>query len=216
MPPYAVFEILSPSNRPAEMAASSSFYDKYGVQEYYIYDPDKGTLKGWLRAGDHLEAVANMAGFVSPGLGIRFEPGEGPDNLKIFKPDGTPIQTYVQLADDLEAAKHRLDDERAAKEAERKRARNATPRDFARSASNQNEISFTASAVHFVMRLGYNTNGLAHHRLLDAIDLLADEGYQSIAITLDASALDPYEDPQVLSRQVSDVKRASIATAWRG
>ena len=26
------------------------------------------------------------------------------------------------------------------------------------------------------MRLGYNTNGLAHHRLLDAIDLLADEG----------------------------------------
>ena len=36
------------------------------------------------------------------------------------------------------------------------------------------------------MRLGYNTNGLAHHRLVDAIDLLADEGYQSIAITLDA------------------------------
>ena len=31
------------------------------------------------------------------------------------------------------------------------------------------------------MRLGYNTNGLAHHRLLDAIDLLADEGYQSVA-----------------------------------
>ena len=46
------------------------------------------------------------------------------------------------------------------------------------------------------MRLGYNTNGLAHHRLLDAIDLLADQGYQSVAITLDAGALDPYEDPR--------------------
>ena len=36
------------------------------------------------------------------------------------------------------------------------------------------------------MRLGYNTNGMAHHRVVDAIDLLADEGYQSVAITLDA------------------------------
>ena len=52
------------------------------------------------------------------------------------------------------------------------------------------------------MRLGYNTNGLAHHRLLDAIDLLADEGYESVALTLDAGALDPYEAPPALARQV--------------
>jgi L-ribulose-5-phosphate 3-epimerase len=58
------------------------------------------------------------------------------------------------------------------------------------------------------MRLGYNTNGLAHHRLVDAIDLLADEGYQSIAITLDAGALDPYQDPSDLSRQIKDVRAA--------
>jgi sugar phosphate isomerase/epimerase len=56
------------------------------------------------------------------------------------------------------------------------------------------------------MRLGYNTNGLAHHRLLDAIDLLADEGYASIAITLDAGALDPYEEPAFLARQVRQVR----------
>ncbi len=48
------------------------------------------------------------------------------------------------------------------------------------------------------MRLGYNTNGLAHHRLVDAIDLLADEGYQSVAITLDAGALDPFDEPSCL------------------
>jgi L-ribulose-5-phosphate 3-epimerase len=55
------------------------------------------------------------------------------------------------------------------------------------------------------MRLGYNTNGLPHHRLLDAIDLLADEGFESVAITLDAGSLDPYMDPSDLDRQVAAV-----------
>jgi L-ribulose-5-phosphate 3-epimerase len=58
------------------------------------------------------------------------------------------------------------------------------------------------------MKLGYNTNGLAHHRLLDAIELLAEEGYQSVAITLDAGALDPYDEPKSLERQVSEVRTA--------
>ena len=58
------------------------------------------------------------------------------------------------------------------------------------------------------MRLGYNTNGMAHHRLVDAIDLLADEGYQSIAITLDAGALDPFEEPAFLNRQINNVRAA--------
>jgi L-ribulose-5-phosphate 3-epimerase len=58
------------------------------------------------------------------------------------------------------------------------------------------------------MRLGYNTNGLAHHRLLDAIELLADEGYTSVAITLDAGALDPYEEPAVLAGQIDQVRKA--------
>jgi sugar phosphate isomerase/epimerase len=44
------------------------------------------------------------------------------------------------------------------------------------------------------MLLGYNTNGLAHHDLLDAIDLLADIGYQGVSITLDHGALNPYSD----------------------
>jgi L-ribulose-5-phosphate 3-epimerase len=58
------------------------------------------------------------------------------------------------------------------------------------------------------MKLGYNTNGLAHHRLVDAIELLADEGYESIAITLDAGALDPYDEPQTLKRQIEQVRSA--------
>ena len=43
------------------------------------------------------------------------------------------------------------------------------------------------------MLLGYNTNGFAHHRLEDAVSILADIGYRSIALTLDYHALDPYD-----------------------
>lgn len=42
------------------------------------------------------------------------------------------------------------------------------------------------------MRLGYNTNGLAHHSLPAAIELLASIGYRSVAITLDHACLNPF------------------------
>jgi sugar phosphate isomerase/epimerase len=43
------------------------------------------------------------------------------------------------------------------------------------------------------MRLGYNTNGLAHHSLPAAIELLAGIGYRGIAITIDYGILNPYD-----------------------
>jgi len=42
------------------------------------------------------------------------------------------------------------------------------------------------------MLLGYNTNGLAHHDPIQAVELLAAIGYKSIAITLDQGTLNPF------------------------
>jgi sugar phosphate isomerase/epimerase len=41
------------------------------------------------------------------------------------------------------------------------------------------------------MYLGYNTNGLAHHELRDAVCLLADLGYRGVAVTIDHGVLSP-------------------------
>lgn len=53
------------------------------------------------------------------------------------------------------------------------------------------------------MKIGYNTNGFAHHRLTDAIHILGELGYQSIAITLDYHSLNPFAaDPEPYLNEV--------------
>lgn len=42
------------------------------------------------------------------------------------------------------------------------------------------------------MRLGYNTNGLTGHRWPQALELMHEIGYRSVAITIDHHCLDPY------------------------
>ncbi len=49
--PQVVFEVLSPGNRPGQMRRKFQFYQRHGVEEYYIYDPFSGSLEGWLRRG---------------------------------------------------------------------------------------------------------------------------------------------------------------------
>ena len=105
--PQVVFEVLSPSNTPAEMRKKRDFYDRYGVEEYYEYDPDRGTLEGWLRREDRLEPIDPMEGWVSPLLGIRFSL-EGAD-LALYHPDGQRFETFVEQAQRIRAEQQRAE-----------------------------------------------------------------------------------------------------------
>jgi Uma2 family endonuclease len=55
--PQVVFEILSPGNTIAGMTRQFRFYERHGVEEYYLYDPDSGELSGWQRQGETLEEI---------------------------------------------------------------------------------------------------------------------------------------------------------------
>jgi Uma2 family endonuclease len=107
IPPQVVFEILSPGNRKAEMDAKFAFYEQYGVEEYYLYDPDRGRLRGWLRdEKGRLQPIARMSGWRSPRLQIRFEM-EGL-RLQLYFPDGRPFLTFVELDQRRRAAEERV------------------------------------------------------------------------------------------------------------
>ena len=121
IPPQVVFEILSPGNTLREMAKKQAFYDRYGVEEYYIYDPDRNDLNGFLRGDDQLEVIDAIDDWVSPRLGIRFELGE--EELTIFSPTGQRFLTPIELAKEREHAQQQAERSQAALEAERQKAR---------------------------------------------------------------------------------------------
>ncbi|MEW5858907.1 MAG: Uma2 family endonuclease [Cyanobacteriota bacterium] len=127
LPPQVVFEILSPGNRKAEMLRKFRFYERYGVEEYYIYDPDDGDLTGWLRSDEGFNEIESMAGWVSPRLGIRFEIES--DKLELYRPDGQKFLSYVELETQREQERQEkeLAQVRAAQLAERLRSMGINP-----------------------------------------------------------------------------------------
>jgi Uma2 family endonuclease len=93
--PQVAFEILSPSNTGPEMVRKREFYETYGIEEYYQYDPDRLRLKGWIRQGGLLVEIPVMNGWVSPLLGIRF--GMNSTDMEIYRPNGMKFFTSVEL-----------------------------------------------------------------------------------------------------------------------
>lgn len=106
IPPQVVFEILSPGNRRQEMAEKFEFFQRYGVEEYYLYDPARGRLNGWLRnQQQRLTAIPDMQNWNSPRLGIRFFL-KGLE-LQIFNPDGSRFLSFLEINERLEQAEKR-------------------------------------------------------------------------------------------------------------
>lgn len=126
VPMTVVFEILSPGNDLWEMDNKLGFYDEHGVEEYYLYDPDRNRLKVFLRKGEVFRRVHRLKGFVSPRLGIRFDLSSA--EMVVYNPDGERFLTFEELLVSRKQAEARAGQaETLASQAE-VRAREATAR----------------------------------------------------------------------------------------
>lgn len=106
VPLTVAFEVLSPGNRLRELIRKFRFYDRYGVEEYYVIDPDNHTFEAWHRTADRLRAVKVNGGLVSPRMGIRFDWKSGTD-VTITHPDGKPFQSVLEISAARQAAEER-------------------------------------------------------------------------------------------------------------
>jgi Uma2 family endonuclease len=124
--PQVVFEVRSPGNRFSELLRKFRFYDRFGVEEYYLFDPDLVELSGWSRQAGELVEIPEMSGWISPRLGIRFELG---DDLTIFGPDGRPFAPVLEVARQRDEAARQRDEaaRRAHRLAEQLRALGVEP-----------------------------------------------------------------------------------------
>ena len=119
--PQVVIEVQSSSNTRKDLRAKRLFYSRYGVEEFYEYDPETEEIVVRIRSGKRMGKARVGDGFTSPRLGVRFEmPAGGP--LRVIRPDGRPFLTYQELITQAEVQQRRADAERIRADAERTRA----------------------------------------------------------------------------------------------
>ena len=135
--PQVAFEIPSPGNKKKDMEIKFKFYQEHGIEEYYLYNPKKNRLQGWLRRGKKLEEIPQMEGWESPRLRIRFSTSE--EDLVLFHPNGDRFVDFVEVVEQRDRAlqekererqranleQQRADRERQEKEQEQQRANRA-------------------------------------------------------------------------------------------
>jgi Uma2 family endonuclease len=95
--PQVVFEVLSPGNTIPEMQEKYRFYNRHGVEEYYIYNPEQGSLVGFHRENGWLVKLPaiTLLGWVSPRMAIRFAMDD--QDLLLIKPNGERFMSYVEI-----------------------------------------------------------------------------------------------------------------------
>ncbi|WP_435183466.1 Uma2 family endonuclease [Cylindrospermopsis raciborskii G7] len=120
IPPQVVFEILSPGNNNTEMDRKKLFYLEHGVEEYYVYDPDRISLEVSIRENNSFKEIENFTTWTSPRLKIRFDMSQ--DELVIYYPDGSKFLSPVELSNYAEQERFLKEQERFLKEQETQRA----------------------------------------------------------------------------------------------
>jgi len=121
IPPQLVIEILSPGNRKKEMLKKLAFYERYGVEEYLIFDPKRNKLTIYQREKDKLvslpiDTIKWKSALLDFSLHLTTE------TLVLYHPDGTPFKSHLELAEENEAVKAetKLAKEKAEREKEEK------------------------------------------------------------------------------------------------
>jgi len=120
IPPQVVFEILSPANSKGEMKKKLKFYERYGVQEYYEYDPDKNKLDGWIRNANRLEHIENIDNWTSPILNVKFDLSE--NDLVLTDSRGKRFTSFTEEKSRANREEQRADTEKQRADAEKQRA----------------------------------------------------------------------------------------------
>jgi Uma2 family endonuclease len=93
--PQVVFEILSPGNTQQEMIDKYGFYEEYGVEEYYVFNPATNILEIYLRQGEVFRRVRESREWVSPRLGIRFDLTKWP--MEVYDATGERFLPFEQI-----------------------------------------------------------------------------------------------------------------------
>lgn len=101
-PPQVVFEINSPGNTSTELLEKIDFYDEHGVEEFYFYDPARGTLRGYYRHAGIWQPIPSMQDWVSPRLKIRFRLNKR--ELILNGPNGERFVSFTERTRQLRQA----------------------------------------------------------------------------------------------------------------
>lgn len=115
--PDVVVEVLSLGNTAREMLDKLTFYDRYSVAEYLVFDPATGALDVWLRAGAQLVHQQPALPWRSQRLevAIDVEPSGDEFVLAVTGRDGRRFPSMAELAaerDHLAAERDRIAAER--------------------------------------------------------------------------------------------------------
>ncbi len=84
-------EVWSPSEHARDKQQRRDFYDRYGVDEFWEYDPQRLSLRVWQRQAARLVETLDIESWYSPVCGCR--PTIQNRELVVFDRSGTPWPT---------------------------------------------------------------------------------------------------------------------------